>query len=130
MIMNRLFACLLLTAVVALSPAVMADALESKLEQLGKMDNIKVESMRVVKRNDLLNIQTELSNTAVSQQVMFYRFKWLDASGFQVGGEETWKQLVIYGKERKSIQTVAPTPQAADFRIEVQSPNNTVNLFN
>ncbi len=111
------------------SAVAQADGLESKIEQLGQLDNIKVEAIRVVKRNDFLNIQAELSNGSSSNQTLFYRFKWLDGSGFQTGGEEGWKTLVIYGKQRSTIQTVAPTMQAVDFRIELQSPNNTVNPF-
>ncbi|GGY25341.1 YcfL family protein [Paludibacterium paludis] len=106
-----------------------ADGLESKVEQLGTMDKIKVESIRAVKRNDFLNLQAEIANDSTSDQSLFYRFKWLDASGFQTGGEEGWKQLVIHGKQRAMIQAIAPTMQAADFRIELQSPNNTVNPF-
>ncbi|KUM01831.1 hypothetical protein AWB61_03680 [Chromobacterium sp. F49] len=126
--MRHIRRCLLLAALAA-APLCHADGLESKLEMLGKMDNIKVESARVVKRNDFLNVQAELSNSATKQQMLFYRFKWLDGSGMQTGAEETWKQLQLQGLERKSIQTVAPTPQAADFRLELQSPDNSVNLF-
>jgi len=94
------------------------------------MDHVKVESARVVKRNDLINIQVELSNDSTRPQVVFYRFKWLDASGFMVGGEETWKQVLIYGKAHQTIQTVAPVPQAVDFRLQLQSPENTVTPNN
>ena len=117
-------------ALIALSCAAQADGLESKLEELGKMDHVKVESARVVKRNELINIQLELANDSTRPQVVFYRFKWLDASGFMVGGEETWKQVLIYGKARQTIQTVAPVPQAVDFRLQLQSPENTVNPSN
>lgn len=121
---------LALAAFCCCAPQAVAGSLESKLEQLGQMNNIKVEAIRVVKRHDFLHVQAELSNNSAAQQSMFYRFKWLDASGFDVGGQETWKQLLLHGKTRQSIQTVAPTPQAVDFRMELQSPDNTVNPLN
>ncbi|MEW9898234.1 YcfL family protein [Chitinivorax sp. PXF-14] len=103
----------------------LADSIADKVEQLGEMKYLKVSGIRLVKRNELLNIQVEVTNSDNSNQSMFYRFKWLDASGFSVWGEEVWKPLTIYGLQKKLINEVAPTPAATDFRIEVQSPSNT-----
>jgi len=121
MIFHKLVSPLLAGMLGLIAVTAHAESLDSKVEQLGKLSNIKIDAIRIVKRNDLLNIQTDVSNTSSSNQTLLYRFKWLDASGFQTGSEEAWKQLVVYGKERKSIQSVAPTPQAADFRLEVQN---------
>jgi uncharacterized protein YcfL len=81
----------------------------------------------VIKRNGLLNIQAEITNTSSSNERMFYRFKWLDSSGFSAWDEEPWKPVVIYGKQKHLITVVAPTPQATDFRLVLQSPNNTTS---
>lgn len=102
-----------------------ADSLASKLEQLGEMTYLKVTDLRVIRRNGLLNIQAEVTNTSSSNERLFYRFKWLDDAGFSVWDEEPWKPVVIYGKQRHLITVVAPTPQATDFRLVLQSPNNT-----
>ena len=101
-----------------------ADTMASKLEQLGQMTYLKVTDLRVVQRNGLLNIQAEITNTSSSNERLFYRFKWLDNAGFSVWDEEPWKPVVIYGKQRHLITVVAPTPQATDFRLVLQSPNN------
>lgn len=124
----RLFGLLglMLALGVPLTPAY-ADSMASKLEQLGEMTYLKVTDLRVAKRNGLLNIQAEVTNTSSSNERMFYRFKWLDDSGFSVWDEEPWKPVVIYGKQKHLIKAIAPTPQATDFRLELQSPNNTTS---
>lgn len=102
-----------------------AESMASKLEMLGRMTYLEVTDLRVAQRNGLLNVQAEITNTDRGNQRLFYRFKWLDASGFSVWDEEPWKPVVIYGKQRHLITVVAPTPQATDFRLVLQSPDNT-----
>lgn len=104
-----------------------ADSMASKLEQLGEMTYLKITDLRAIKRNALLNIQAEVTNTSASNERLFYRFKWLDDAGFSVWDEEPWKPLLIYGKQKQLITVVAPTPQATDFRLVLQSPNNATN---
>jgi uncharacterized protein YcfL len=117
----------LIAASAALSMSASAAGIADKLEQLGEMTYLKVSEMRVAKRDGLLAVQVEVSNTDASNQQLYYRFKWLDESGFSVWGEEAWKPVLIYGKQKKMINEVAPTPRASDFRMEVQSPNNSTN---
>ncbi len=95
-----------------------------KIEELGKMTHLRVNDLRSVVRQGLLTIQTEISNTSTSNQNLFYRFKWLDNSGFSVWEDEPWKPLTFYGKQKQSITVVAPSPKATDFRLVLQSPDN------
>lgn len=129
--LSRLFAAagLLLTLGLPALP-VHAESMASKLEQLGEMTYLKVTDLRVAKRNGLLNIQAEVTNISSSNERLFYRFKWLDDTGFSVWDEEPWKPVVIYGKQKHLITVVAPTPQATDFRLVLQSPNNTTSGSN
>lgn len=101
-----------------------AESIASKIEELGKMKYLNVTGLKAVNRNGLLNIQAEITNDSEANQQLFYRFKWFDNSGFEVGVEEPWKPLTIYGKQRQNITTVAPMPQVTDFRLVLQSPNN------
>lgn len=101
-----------------------AQSIASKVEELGKMTYLNVSGLRTANRNGLLNVQAELSNSSEKNQQLFYRFKWFDSSGFEVGSEEPWKPMTIYGKQRQNITTVAPVPQATDFRLVLQSPDN------
>lgn len=102
----------------------------SKIEQLGVMNNLKPGEIRVGRRNNLLHIQAEVVNPTSSDEELFYRFKWLDASGFLAWDEEPWKPLLIHGQQKQYLRTVAPTPKAVDFRIEMHTKDNTpVDLF-
>lgn len=113
----------LLVASVAIMP-VAADTIASKIESQGEMTYLKVTNLRQAQRNGLLNIQAEVTNEYEGQQTMYYRFRWLDASGFSVWDDEAWKPLMFHGKDKQLIQVVAPTPQATDFRLILQSPAN------
>lgn len=116
-------ASLLLALGLPAAPAI-ADSLESKLEQQGVMTYLKVTDMRAVRRNGLLNVQIEVTNFSDSNERKFYRFKWLDDSGFSVWEDEPWKPTLLYGRQKQLYNVVAPTPLATDFRLVVQSPNN------
>lgn len=113
----------LLAASAVIAPAT-ADTIASKIEAQGEMTFLKVTGLRQAVRNGLLSIQAEVTNEHEGQQTMYYRFRWLDASGFSVWDDEAWKPLTFHGKDKQLIQVVAPTPQATDFRLVLQSPEN------
>jgi uncharacterized protein YcfL len=103
-------------------------SINSKVEQLSEMSYLQVTDLRAVKRNHLLTVQAEINNTDSDNQQLYYRFKWFDASGFAIGGEEAWKPVLVYAYQKQTISAVAPSPQVTDFRMVVQSPDNTGNL--
>lgn len=120
----RLLAVASLLAASAVTTPATADTIASKIEAQGEMAFLKVTGLRQAVRNGLLSIQAEVTNEHEGQQTMYYRFRWLDASGFSVWDDEAWKPVMFHGKDRQLIQVVAPTPQATDFRLVVQSPEN------
>jgi uncharacterized protein YcfL len=97
---------------------------EPKLEQLGKMEYVRVDGIKQVVRDGLMQLQAELYNEDHRNQKVFWRVRWLDADGLQVWDDEQWKQELIYGNQRRILQITAPTRKATDFRIELQSPKN------
>lgn len=105
-----------------------AESITAKVETLGELKNIAVTGLKVRQQAGLLNVQAELGNSSVNSQDLFYRFKWMDAAGFSVWGEEAWKPQILYGRQKKLINAVAPTPKATDFRIELQTPGNKTPL--
>lgn len=94
-------------------------AVEAKLALRSDPNGIVVPEMRVVRRNDILIVQADLSNTFDIDRVLFYRFRWLDNIGSQVGDGESWKQLKVLGRAQQTIKSVAPTSAAVDFRLEM-----------
>lgn len=119
--MKKLF----LLTLLCLPFAAGAQTMESRIESLGRMDHLQVAGLKSALRDGLLKVQIEVVNDWHNQQVLHWRVRWLDEDGFQVGGDEPWKQELLHGKQRKVLQTAAPTRRAADFKIELQSPENS-----
>ena len=94
----------------------------SKIEAQGPINNLRVTDMRAVKRDNLMRIQTEITNDSDSNQQLYYRFKWLDNDGFTVWEEEPWKPLIVYGRQKQIINVSSPTFKATDFRLILQTP--------
>ena len=75
--------------------------------------------MRIVRKNDILVVQADMANMGRSDRTVFYRFRWLDNVGNQVGDGESWKQLTVLGLGQQTIKSVAPTGAAVDLRLEM-----------
>lgn len=118
----------LLSACASQKPAPRPGSINAKVEQLSEMSYLQVTDLRAVKRNHLLTVQAEISNSDSDNQQLYYRFKWLDANGFAVGGEEAWKPVLVYAYQKQTVNAVAPSPQVTDFRMVVQSPDNTGSM--
>lgn len=109
---------------VAVAAPSSAPTMASKIEEQGKMTYLTVTDLRATRRDNLLRIQAEVTNTSSGNQQLYYRFKWLDSDGFTVWDEEPWKPLIIYGAQKQVINVVSPTFKATDFRLILQSPEN------
>ncbi|MCL2589928.1 MAG: YcfL family protein [Betaproteobacteria bacterium] len=127
--MKKMIALLALGAACAgvCQPIYAADggSIASKVEELGKIDSLTVTDMRAARRDNLLRIQFTVTNSSPKNEQLYYRFRWLDADGFTVWDEEPWKPEIIYGKQDKVLNAIAPTFKAVDFKLELQSPHNS-----
>lgn len=127
--MNKL-SCLALCAALGVASlqhpaaAQTAGSLASHIEEQGRMKELAVTDMRATRRDNLLRVQVEITNSDNANQQLYYRFKWLDADGFSVWDEEPWKPVLLYGAQKTLINVVAPTFKATDFRLVLQSPDN------
>lgn len=102
----------------AADPAAMSPAVMSKLATRGDLKGVRVSEIRMVRRNDVLVVEAEFQNVKNGDRQVFYRFRWLDGGGMQVGDGESWKQLPVLGQQTQVVKAVALSPNAADFRIE------------
>jgi uncharacterized protein YcfL len=93
----------------------------SKLMLRGEPYGVKVVDMRAQKKNDMLVVQTELLNTEGGDRQVYWRYRWLDASGMQVGDGDAWKPLLMYGQQSQFVRGTAPTSQVVDFRLEMNT---------
>ena len=94
-------------------------AVTSKLALRGEANGIAVREMRIVRRNDILVVQADMANMGRTDRTVFYRFKWLDSVGNQVGDGESYKQMTVLGLGQQTVKSVAPTGAAVDLRLEM-----------
>ncbi|QIL45307.1 YcfL family protein [Acidovorax sp. HDW3] len=94
-------------------------AVAAKVALRGEANGIAVREMRLVRKNDILVVQADLSNVGRTDRTVFYRFKWLDSVGNQVGDGESWKQLRVLGLGEQTVKSVAPSGAAVDLRLEM-----------
>ncbi len=93
-------------------------AVAAKLATRGDLKGVRVYEMRMVRRNDTLVVEADISNTMNDDRFVYYRFKWLDAGGMQVGDGESWKQLKVMGQQVQTVKGIAPHANGADVRLE------------
>ncbi len=91
----------------------------AKVALRGDAKGIKIPEIRIVRRNDVLIIQADLNNVGNTDRTVFYRFRWLDSVGNQVGDGEAWKQMSVMGQGLQTVKSVAPASSAIDFRLEM-----------
>jgi uncharacterized protein YcfL len=95
------------------------DDVAKHLQWRGKSKPIRVDDLLVQRRNDLLVVQATVSNTAGGDHTLYWRIRWLDKSGMQVGTGDTWRPLLILGRQTQLLRGTAPMPSASDFVIEL-----------
>lgn len=93
----------------------------AKLMVRGDLQGLQTVDLRSQRRNDILVVQAEVVNTDTKDLRLYYRFRWLDEGGMQVGDGEVWKPLVFMGKQSQMLRGTAYGPQATDFRIEMSA---------
>ena len=69
---------------------------------------------------DLKKVSVELLNHRSGPRNFNYKFEWYDASGMAVSTPATgFVSAEIQGRETLSINSVAPSPAAVDFRLKL-----------
>lgn len=93
----------------------------SKLIVRGELQGLQAVDLRAQRRNDILVVQAEVTNTQTRDLRLYYRFRWVDPTGMQVGDGEVWKPLVFLGLQTQTLKGTAYGPQATDFQIEMSA---------
>jgi uncharacterized protein YcfL len=69
---------------------------------------------------NLQKVQVTLENLKNNPRTIRYKFEWFDRAGMAVSSpNETWKTLLLQGRETVAISTVAVSPSAVDFILKV-----------
>lgn len=106
------------------APHASAQTIASKLEIMGEPAMLQFTGLRMREQNGLLQVQAVVSNNDTKPQTAYYRVQWLDDAGFQVWDDETWKPVMLHGAQKLTLQMVAPTTRARDFKIQFSAADN------
>ena len=75
--------------------------------------------------DDLLKIQVEVQNLKRKRKEINWKIEWVDQQGLYINSQLTrWNRLSLAGNETAYITAIAPTPQAADFRLKIIEPGS------
>jgi uncharacterized protein YcfL len=102
-------------------PPAASAGIASKLVVRGELQGLQAVDLRAQRRNDILVVQAEVTNTQPRDLRLYYRFRWIDPNGMQVGDGEVWKPLVFLGLQTQTLKGTAYGPQATDFQIEMSA---------
>lgn len=79
---------------------------------------VAIEEMTSSKAGDMLLAQVTMRSKAGDTLNFQYKFEWFDLNGLALNASTaTWKPLIIYGKESKTIQGLAPDPRGRDYKL-------------
>lgn len=90
----------------------------------GLKGDIQIVDIRSAMAADMMRAQATLRSKDKDTLSFQYRFDWYDASGIEINsGAGSWKPLILYGRESKTIQSVAPDPRAKEFKLKIREPD-------
>lgn len=79
---------------------------------------VAIEEMTSSKAGDMLLAQVTMRSKAGDTLNLQYKFEWFDLNGLALSAASaTWKPLIVYGKESKTIQGLAPDPRGRDYKL-------------
>lgn len=79
---------------------------------------VAVVEMTSSKAGDMMMAQVTMRSKAGDTIHLQYKFEWYDLNGMALNASSaTWKPVLIYGKETKVIQSVAPDPRGRDYKL-------------
>ena len=90
----------------------------------GLKGDIQIVEVKSAMAGDIMRAQATLRSKNRDTLPFQYRFDWYDAGGIEINsGSGSWKPLVLYGRESKTVQGVAPDPRAKEFKLKIREPD-------
>ncbi len=87
---------------------------------LGKANSVEVKEMRSITHVDQLEVQATLLNNRGRRDIVYYRMRWLDKAGVQIGQYAPWESVTLEGFQSSVLVLRAPSPLINDFRLEIR----------
>ena len=90
----------------------------------GLKRDIQIVDVKSAMAGDILRVQATLRSKYKDTLPFQYRFEWYDAGGLEINsGAGSWKPLILNGRETKTVQGVAPDPNAKEFKLKIREPD-------
>jgi uncharacterized protein YcfL len=90
----------------------------------GLKGDIQIVDVKSALAGDIMRAQATLRSKDRDTLPFQYRFEWFDANGMEINsGSGSWKPLILYGRESKTVQGVAPDPRAKEFKLKIREPD-------
>jgi len=87
--------------------------------------DLEIVDMKNSMAGNMMKAQVSLRSRDRDTVSIQYRFDWFDAQGMEINANTgAWKPLIIYGRESRTIQGVAPDPRAHEFKLKIREPEN------
>lgn len=93
----------------------------------GLSKEIEITDIKSTFVGDIMKVQVSLHSKDRDTVPVQYRFDWFDAQGFDLNANQAWKPFLLYGKEVKVIQGVAPDQRAKEFKLKLRDPDEQAN---
>lgn len=90
----------------------------------GLKGDIQIVDVKSAMAGDIMRAQATLRSKDRDTLPFQYRFEWYDNNGMEINsGSGSWKPLILYGRESKTVQGVAPDPRAKEFKLKIREPD-------
>jgi uncharacterized protein YcfL len=82
---------------------------------------VEVSDISTSQVNDHARGVVRVKNKTSSDQGILYRFYWYDDQGLEVNTQPgPWKQLILRGKETRTLSEVSVSPKGTHFRVQIR----------
>ncbi len=87
-----------------------------------KLGNIaNVSAVRKSRAGDFLRVQVDVTNLTNAQQVILYKFVWIDNDGSTTeGAASVWQHAILQGGQMQTLNGIAPLDTIGDCRVQLQ----------
>ena len=90
--------------------------------------NIEIVDMKSFMAGNMMMAQVSIHSRNRDTVPIQYKFAWFDVQGMEIGANTgAWKPYLVYGKETRTIQGVAPDPRAREFKLKIREPDAADN---
>ena len=108
-----------ITCVAGCAPVTITPSTHPNLTTLGKITYVRVQDIKTRREGEQLQAYVTLLNSHRKNEVLYYRFRWLDSDGILVGDEPTWRTITFFGEQTKTLKGSTTNPGASDFNLEI-----------